>query len=655
MIKNLHALLVGINEHHPQSQGVENLNGCVNDVNVFEALLRENYAQLNPQICKLINEQATRDNIIYNFRNHLTAQANEQSVVFFYYSGHGSIQSASEVFQQLIPSTEEVYLKEETLVCYDSRAVVDNQWIGEDLADKEMAILIEEVAKKGAHVIVILDCCHSGSGTRYIPWLKAKNQTPRLELREVKARDIGEGKGKILPGFKRKYLDGYYHEMFEKTGKVTIPEGKHILMSACQKNQLSCEYTFEGERRGVFSYYLTKILKNYPSINFDQLFKQTHTQVINAPAFRNRDRPQNPQFESYGGFDAYSNFVSAYATMRQVSENVKRKRYLTKYKNGRWQIDFGVLDGLAIEEQRPIEWNVFAEPLSVEYLAKAKTTTALPNCNAVDVYEGKLDVNKQFWAEMTSLLSNYFEISLVDSQGCLQVSEEKPISPLFRFIPEVKEGAAMYALDIDQTGYKILRDGKVIYETQTTECTQAIVKLEQIVRWHLLLGQTNQRSQLQNVFFPLSFNVEDQASKELLEMHDFVEIKSKEGKYKSNKWEVPFEIFAQNNSTKDLYFTLLHFSPDYAINVFYNDFVSQKSEKLKIVKGGYLSTEGRLQTVDHFKLIVSTQPLENYRFEQPALDDQKTKNVKDLLQNTAASLSHDWVAKTLQVVTDKVV
>jgi hypothetical protein len=50
---------------------------------------------------------------------------------------------------------------DETLVCYDSRT--DGSW---DLADKELAKLIAEVAEKNPHIVVIMDCCHSGSGTR---------------------------------------------------------------------------------------------------------------------------------------------------------------------------------------------------------------------------------------------------------------------------------------------------------------------------------------------------------------------------------------------------------------------------------------------------------------------------------------------------------
>jgi hypothetical protein len=47
------------------------------------------------------------------------------------------------------------------LYCYDS-SLPDHK----HLADKELAKLIAEVADKNPHICVILDCCHSGSGTK---------------------------------------------------------------------------------------------------------------------------------------------------------------------------------------------------------------------------------------------------------------------------------------------------------------------------------------------------------------------------------------------------------------------------------------------------------------------------------------------------------
>ena len=54
----------------------------------------------------------------------------------------------------------------QTLVCVDAgRRDADGDLI-RPIADKELAVLLGEIAAKGPHVVALLDCCHSGTGTR---------------------------------------------------------------------------------------------------------------------------------------------------------------------------------------------------------------------------------------------------------------------------------------------------------------------------------------------------------------------------------------------------------------------------------------------------------------------------------------------------------
>lgn len=160
----VYALLVGIDKY----LSVRNLNGCVMDVNRMAAFLKarvipaETDGLVDPdaylQIKTLTNEQATREAVIETFQS-LLGQANNDDVALFYYSGHGSTENAPPEFWHLEPTREN-----QTLVCYDSRSH-DSAW---DLADKELGYLISQVAqdKENLHTLVILDSCHSGSGTR---------------------------------------------------------------------------------------------------------------------------------------------------------------------------------------------------------------------------------------------------------------------------------------------------------------------------------------------------------------------------------------------------------------------------------------------------------------------------------------------------------
>ena len=172
--KTIRALLVGI-DRYPAP--VPRLSGCVNDVEAFETFLRSRAAGDEPSIRLLRNEEATRDAIIAGFRAHL-AQAKPGDVAVFYYAGHGSQEHAPAEFWHLEPDK-----LDETLVCHDSR--LPGSW---DLADKELARLIDEEAATGAHVVVILDCCHSGSGTRD---LRDQETAVRRAPTDLRERPIG--------------------------------------------------------------------------------------------------------------------------------------------------------------------------------------------------------------------------------------------------------------------------------------------------------------------------------------------------------------------------------------------------------------------------------------------------------------------------------
>ena len=118
-MKTIYALLVGIDDY---PRPVRKLRGCVNDIKETEAYLK---ARVEPgegrtldealKVRALANGEATRDEVIKAFREHL-GQASEGDVALFCYSGHGSQEQAPEQFWHIEPD----HLNE-TLVLYDSR------------------------------------------------------------------------------------------------------------------------------------------------------------------------------------------------------------------------------------------------------------------------------------------------------------------------------------------------------------------------------------------------------------------------------------------------------------------------------------------------------------------------------------------------------
>jgi hypothetical protein len=151
MSRDIYALLVGINDY-PANVG--KLNGCLNDADHFHGYLTDNFDRSRLHIEVLKDADATRPNIIKQFRSHLS-QAKAGDVAVFQYCGHGARWKSAKAFEPFFPDG-----KDEGLVCYDSRGPG-----GFDPADKELAALLAELAKNEPHIAVILDCCHSGSAT----------------------------------------------------------------------------------------------------------------------------------------------------------------------------------------------------------------------------------------------------------------------------------------------------------------------------------------------------------------------------------------------------------------------------------------------------------------------------------------------------------
>ena len=148
----LYALLVGIDAYPPP---IPRLTGCVNDVTAFADVLRERVGDDALDLVVLTDAGATRESVTQNLSAHL-GRARGDDVALFYYSGHGSQQATPQELWSIEPDH-----RNETLVCVDSRE--PGSW---DLADKELGGLLAGISASGCHALVVLDCCHSGDGTR---------------------------------------------------------------------------------------------------------------------------------------------------------------------------------------------------------------------------------------------------------------------------------------------------------------------------------------------------------------------------------------------------------------------------------------------------------------------------------------------------------
>lgn len=285
----LYALLVGINNYQT---GITRLHGCRNDVHKFSSYL-ESQTDCFEVVDNhsLLDQEATKSNIIKQFRAHL-GQVQAGDTALFYFSGHGCREDADPV---LWPRENDRLL--EGLVCYhpepnnegDVRNRVNPEVL---LVDKELRYLIWELSQKhpkGAepHIVVIIDCCHSGDVTRNVLAQGDTMQSRREEL-IAKRRALKEF---IFPA---EWLKLKQEQA--RLGGVDYLEGQHIHLAACQPHQLAKEDYLDkvgignpAEKTGIFTHYLLQFLQQ----NGNNLsYYDIHTRLKIYTRFRFEQVPQ---------------------------------------------------------------------------------------------------------------------------------------------------------------------------------------------------------------------------------------------------------------------------------------------------------------------------------------------------------------------------
>lgn len=272
MAASVYGLFVGIDKYpDPRAE----LHGCVSDVTSMRKLLEK---RIQPQetfhALELLDQDATRANILAAFRKHL-GQAGPGDIALFYYAGHGSEELAPPEFQGLDTGD-----KFQTLVCWDSRLQEPDRW---DLADKELSGLIAQVAgsdpEKAPHIAIVLDCCHSGSGTRDSDEVTPRQLGGRQSQRPAATFDLSGAAPVGGPTV---------------GGRLALPHGRHVLLTACLPTETAKELKINGEPRGIFSYYLQEALQQATdgAPSYRDLFKRISALV------RLRVSDQTPQLEA---------------------------------------------------------------------------------------------------------------------------------------------------------------------------------------------------------------------------------------------------------------------------------------------------------------------------------------------------------------------
>jgi hypothetical protein len=544
MARTVYALLVGIDEYQSP---VRPLHGCVNDITRVETFLTQRVGSegytLEPRVLK--NDKATRQAVIDGFTGHL-GRAGKDDVALFYFSGHGSQEKAPPEFWHMEPDR-----LNETLICYDSRQ--PGQY---DLADKELAQLIADVADKGPHVVIILDSCHSGSGTR-----AGDSEGVRRAPTDERVRPIDSY---IVTPAAATARAGIRGDTAATSGWTMLPEGEHILLAACRADEEAKEYTLGGEPRGIFSYFLTDTLERTgQSPTYRDLFKRVRALV------RNRAALQSPQIEATDTALLDQPFLGG-----AIAE---RSPYFTlSYSQGEgWVIDGGAVHGIpAVAGEETTTLVLFPFTSTHEQmrdisgaLGTARATEVHPHQSVVEVtlHEGKPDPDLTYKAVVTALplplLGVYFE---GDEAGLelarVALHAVGPGGKPSVLVGEVAAEAAELRLRAADDTYQIMRpvDGRQLVEDipkyTKDSAWKAIQRLEHIARWIRINELENPASTINDAVKMEIFRLDAQGAETVVQEAAL----RLEYTYREGKWvESQFRVKLTNTSTRKLYCMLL--------------------------------------------------------------------------------------------------
>jgi len=230
------ALLVGINDYY----GVNDLQGCINDVTNVRSVLKTFFGFENTDIRVLTDRRATKQNILARFEK-MVRNAVSGDYLIFHFSGHGS-QIRDREGDELADHMDE-------LICPS-----DMNWDDGFISDDIFSDILQQL-KKGVRMEILLDSCHSGTGTRdMMPYMTSGQSDVNFSHyrylkppADIECRYLGDEE-RLKPA-----------KSFSTDKEITL---NHVLWAGCKDNQTSADALIDGNYNGAFSYYFCKHIRD---------------------------------------------------------------------------------------------------------------------------------------------------------------------------------------------------------------------------------------------------------------------------------------------------------------------------------------------------------------------------------------------------------
>lgn len=261
------ALLVGIGNYDDPRNNLACLDA---DIGNMRKLATGPLGVAESDLLVVTDRKATAAGIIEAFRSHLVRKAGPDDTVVFYFSGHG--------YHIADQNGDEEDGQDEILVPYGIDILKEKSYITDD----QMGEMLKELRCRRA--VVVLDSCHSGTGTRGLNDAIKKSWKPPYDEPSVSDRKSTPFEYKPRPR----------NDSFQRLGSVEKPRGTEtVVFTACQAEQ-----TALGPKEGsLFTAAFCAALTANPSEDMGRLIATVAPTVARNADRLSKGHKQVPRYE----------------------------------------------------------------------------------------------------------------------------------------------------------------------------------------------------------------------------------------------------------------------------------------------------------------------------------------------------------------------
>jgi hypothetical protein len=223
--KNKNALLIGCNYNNSAYQ----LNGCINDVNNIKSMIK-NVGFNNINILTDDTETKPNKSNILTELTKLLSNSNNNDLLFFSYSGHGS--------QLVDRNGDETDGRDEVMVPLDFNVITDD----------ELKKIIQTYLKPNVTLFALFDCCNSGT----------------------------------ILDLKYQYLDSLNYDNYTENNKATDTPGNVIMISGCTDKQTSADAFINNISQGAMTWSFIESINSNSKLSWRELIQNMRKLLTNS-------------------------------------------------------------------------------------------------------------------------------------------------------------------------------------------------------------------------------------------------------------------------------------------------------------------------------------------------------------------------------------